>query len=53
MKRALRATSELVLLTVQLYRELALSALTLLPSRRHTNEFYAHRPFTALEDRAS
>lgn len=44
MKRALRVTSELVVLTAQLYRELAMSAMTLLPTRRRPAEFYGHRP---------
>jgi len=34
MKRALRVTGDLVLLTAALYREIAFSALTLVPSRR-------------------
>ncbi len=34
MKRALRKAGRVVVISVELYRELATSALTLLPSRR-------------------
>jgi hypothetical protein len=34
MKRALRVTGDLFLLTAQLYREIAVSAMSLIPGRR-------------------